>query len=102
MLEETAHDKTSAGIAKVVLPAVHWVAKALKFTFFQSHSRVEVIGILLRQLVHVTEAREAVVPRNLARLVKEQAALRAATVLELPCANGASIDAVLLVADNVQ
>ena len=69
VLEEAAHHETGAWI--VVLPAVHWVAKALEFAFFETQSRFEVISILFRHFIHVTKAREAVVPRDLACVVKD-------------------------------
>jgi hypothetical protein len=103
VLQKAAHDEVGAWIAHVILPAVHWVAKPLELAFFiVAHSCFEVVGVLLWHLVHVTEACEAVVPWDLARLVKRQAALYTPAILELPCAYRTSVDAVLLVADDVK
>jgi hypothetical protein len=62
MLEESAHHKASAWVAKVVLPTIHGVTKALKLAFFETHSSFEIISILLRHLVHIAESCEAIIP----------------------------------------
>jgi hypothetical protein len=102
VLEETTHDKASARVAQVILPAVHGVAKAVELALFQTHGGIEIVSVLFRHFVHVAKASEAVIPRDLARLVEDQTALGAAAVFELPGAYWTSIDTVLLVADDVE
>jgi hypothetical protein len=101
-LEEAAHHKACAWIAHVVLPAVHWVTEAIELAFLKVHGSIEVVDILLGQLVHIAEAGEAVVPRDLACLVKHQATLRTSSILKLPSANRTTVDAIFAVTNDVE
>ena len=47
VLEKAAHHKACAWIAHVVLPAVHWVAKAIEFALLKAHGGIEVVDVLL-------------------------------------------------------
>lgn len=102
VLEKAAHHKACAWIAHVVLPVAYRVAKFIEFALLKAHGGIKVVDVLLGHLVHIAEAGEAVVPRNLACLVKHQATLRASTIFELPSANGTAVDAVFAVTNDVE
>jgi hypothetical protein len=57
---------------------------------------------VLGHFVHVTEACEAVAPRDFTRLVEDESALLAASVFELPGAYRATVDAVFLVSEDLE